>query len=68
MHCFLYCRNRRARELSILKAIECGAQTLFDITAKVYADYDTNLWLPASMNVQIHVEHLAHQEKLPKVI
>lgn len=54
--------------MSILKAIESGARTLFDITAKVYADVDTKLWLPASSNVRLHVDHLAHQEKLPKVI
>ncbi|XP_020269215.1 uncharacterized protein LOC109844548 isoform X1 [Asparagus officinalis] len=61
-----YIKNRRARELSILKAIESGARTLFDITAKSYANVDTNMWLPASLNVQIHVDHLAQREKLPK--
>ncbi|ONK66390.1 uncharacterized protein A4U43_C06F7350, partial [Asparagus officinalis] len=61
-----YLKNRRSRELSILQAIESGARTLFDITAKVYADVDTKLWLPASSNVRIHVEHLAYQEKLPQ--
>lgn len=63
-----FCRHRRDRELSILNAIENGSKTLFDIISKSYADVDIKFWLPASSNVRIHVDHLAYQEKLPKVI
>ena len=60
-------RNRRSRESVILKAIENGAKTLFDIVAYTYADVDRSLWGHAASNVRLHVEHLAEQDKLPKV-
>lgn len=62
------CRNRRSREANILAAIEGGARTLFDIVANVYSDVDRRAWIPASSNVRLHVDHLAQQDKLPKVI
>lgn len=65
-NCFIF-RNRRARESSILKSIEDGAKTLFDIVAHTYSDVDRSLWIPASSNVRLHVDHLAQQDKLPKV-
>ena len=65
VYCFF--RNRRAREASILQSIENGAQTLFDIVSRTYADVDRKLWIPASFNVRLHVEHLNYQHKLPKV-
>ncbi|GAV65866.1 Lactamase_B domain-containing protein [Cephalotus follicularis] len=61
-----YLKNRRSREASILKAIENGAETLFDIVAYVYSNVDRSFWIPASSNVRLHVEHLAQQDKLPK--
>ncbi|WOL09455.1 hypothetical protein Cni_G18208 [Canna indica] len=61
-----YLKHRRDRELSILKAIENGAETLYDIVSKSYIGLNTKLWLPASSNVRIHVDHLAYQGKLPK--
>uniref|UniRef100_A0A5B6Z552 Metallo-beta-lactamase domain-containing protein n=1 Tax=Davidia involucrata TaxID=16924 RepID=A0A5B6Z552_DAVIN len=61
-----YLKNRRSRESSILKAIENGAKTLFDIVAYTYSDVDRSLWIPASSNVRLHVDHLAQQDKLPK--
>nr|XP_010926009.1 uncharacterized protein LOC105048409 isoform X3 [Elaeis guineensis] len=61
-----YLKHRRDRELSILRAIESGAETLFDIIAKSYPGLDIKLWLLASSNVRLHVDHLAHQQKLPK--
>ncbi|KAK3189295.1 hypothetical protein Dsin_028856 [Dipteronia sinensis] len=61
-----YLKNRRSREASILKAIENGAQTLFDIVANVYAEVDLCFWIPASSNVRLHVDHLAEQKKLPE--
>ncbi|OIW12922.1 hypothetical protein TanjilG_15842 [Lupinus angustifolius] len=61
-----YLKNRRSREANILKAIEGGAKTLFDIVAYVYADVDRSAWIPASSNVRLHVAHLAQQHKLPK--
>lgn len=61
-------RNRISRENSILKAIENGAHTLFDIVANVYSDVDRRFWIPAASNVRLHVDHLTQQNKLPKVI
>ncbi|XP_006643687.1 uncharacterized protein LOC102718960 isoform X1 [Oryza brachyantha] len=61
-----YLRHRRAREASILQSIENGARTLFDIVSKTYADVDRKLWIPASFNVRLHVDHLNSQHKLPK--
>jgi len=60
-------RNRRDRESSILKAIEEGRTTLFDIVATVYMNVDRGLWFAAASNVKLHVEHLAQQNRLPKV-
>ncbi|XP_042499783.1 uncharacterized protein LOC122077959 isoform X2 [Macadamia integrifolia] len=60
-----YLKNRRNRESSILKTIESGAETLFDIVAKTYADVDPSVWFAASSNVRLHVDHLAVQDKLP---
>lgn len=50
-----------------MKVIEDGAETLSDIIAKSYGDIDIKLWIPASSNVRLHVDHLAYQQKLPKV-
>ncbi|KAI5004398.1 hypothetical protein ZWY2020_031641 [Hordeum vulgare] len=61
-----YLKNRKAREASILQSIENGAQTLFDIVSKTYCDVDRKLWVPASFNVRLHVDHLNSQDKLPK--
>ncbi|GMH27491.1 hypothetical protein Nepgr_029334 [Nepenthes gracilis] len=61
-----YLKNRRNRESAILKAIENGANTLFDLVAMVYSDVDRSSWWAASMNVKLHVEHLALQDKLPE--
>ncbi|KAL3631347.1 hypothetical protein CASFOL_024331 [Castilleja foliolosa] len=61
-----YLKNRRNRESTILKAIEDGAKTLFDIVARTYADVDRSLWIHAASNVRLHVDHLAEQNKLPK--
>ena len=61
-------RHRRAREQSVLDALEGGAQTIFEILEKSYADVDSKFWLAASSNVRLHVDHLAHQGKLPQVI
>lgn len=65
---YTFLRNRRHREDLILRAIENGAQTLFDITSKAYADVDKKLWIPAASNVKLHVEHLLGLNKLPKVM
>ncbi|KAK9705199.1 hypothetical protein RND81_07G040300 [Saponaria officinalis] len=61
-----YLKNRRDRESSVLKAIENGGTTLFDIVSTVYEKVDRRLWIPASFNVRLHVEHLAQQHKLPE--
>ncbi|GAB2228563.1 hypothetical protein Droror1_Dr00022683 [Drosera rotundifolia] len=61
-----YLKNRRNREASVLRAIENGARTLYDIVATIYADVDRSVWIFASSNVKLHVEHLALQNKLPK--
>eukprot|EP00257_Ricinus_communis_P020355 XP_015579564.1 uncharacterized protein LOC8260391 isoform X2 [Ricinus communis] len=62
-----YLKNRKSREKDILKAIENGAKTLIDIVASVYSEVDPGLWIPAASNVQLHVDHLAQQNKLPKL-
>ncbi|CAI9096154.1 OLC1v1032237C1 [Oldenlandia corymbosa var. corymbosa] len=61
-----YLKNRRARESTILKAIEGGAKTLFDIVSFTYAEVDRSLWFHAASNVKLHVDHLVQQDKLPK--
>ena len=61
-------RNRRNRESTILKSIEDGAKTLFDIVSYTYAEVDRSFWIPAASNVKLHVDHLAEQDKLPKVL
>ncbi|XP_031387456.1 uncharacterized protein LOC116200731 isoform X2 [Punica granatum] len=61
-----YLRNRRSREGTILKAIEGGAESLFDIVSSVYAGVDRSYWYLASWNVRVHVDHLAQLNKLPK--
>ncbi|CAN6451566.1 unnamed protein product [Victoria cruziana] len=61
-----YLKNRRDREYGILKAVEGGAETLYDIVLKCYADVDPTLWVHASSNIRLHIDHLAHQGKLPK--
>lgn len=66
-HFHFVCRNRRSREEAILRAIEEGAKTLYDIVANVYSGVDRSLWVLASWNVRVHVEHLAQLDKLPKV-
>lgn len=66
LYIFAY-RNRRNRELTILKAMENGAKTLFDVVAYTYRDVNPSLWIHASSNVRLHVDHLAQQDKLPKV-
>ncbi|OEL20730.1 hypothetical protein BAE44_0018251 [Dichanthelium oligosanthes] len=61
-----YLRNRRSREAAIRQSIENGARTLFEIVSKTYSDVDRKLWIPASFNVRLHVDHLNSQHKLPK--
>lgn len=61
-----YLKNRRRRESTILKAIEDGAKTLFDIVSSTYPDVDSSLWVFAASNVRLHVDYLVQQDKLPK--
>lgn len=61
-----YLKNRRDRESSVLKAIENGGTTLFDLVSTIYNDVDRSLWFVAASNVRLHVEHLAQQQKLPE--
>ncbi|KAE8716493.1 Metallo-hydrolase/oxidoreductase superfamily protein isoform 3 [Hibiscus syriacus] len=61
-----YLKNRRSREASILKAIENGAETLFDIVANVYSGVDHSFWIAAASNVKLRVDHLDQQKKLPE--
>ncbi|KAJ8445605.1 hypothetical protein Cgig2_018546 [Carnegiea gigantea] len=63
-----YLKNRRDRESSVLNAIEEGKTTLFDIVATVYKNVDRGLWFAAASNVRLHVEHLAQQNRLPKIL
>ncbi|XP_010681646.1 uncharacterized protein LOC104896578 isoform X2 [Beta vulgaris subsp. vulgaris] len=61
-----YLKNRRDRESSILKAIENGGTTLFDLVSAIYKEVDRGLWFVAASNVRLHVEHLAEMHKLPE--
>ncbi|CAA0241548.1 unnamed protein product [Arabidopsis thaliana] len=61
-----YLKNRRSREKSILKATVDGAQTLYDIVAKVYSSVDRKFWWAASSNVRLHIEKLAVENRLPE--
>ncbi|KAJ3694432.1 hypothetical protein LUZ60_009912 [Juncus effusus] len=61
-----YLKHRREREAMILNSIINGAKTLFDIIKDVYSNVDIKLWIPASSNVRLHVDHLNDQNKLPK--
>lgn len=61
-----YLKNRRDRESSILKAIENGGTTLFDLVSAIYKEVDCGLWFVAASNVRLHVEHLAEMHKLPE--
>lgn len=38
-------RNRRSREANIVKVIEGGAKSLFDIIAYAYSDVDHRVWI-----------------------
>lgn len=51
----------------ILKAIEEGLETLFNIVAYTYSDVECNHWVIIASNVRLHVEHLDHRKKVPKV-
>ncbi|KAJ4752690.1 Hydroxyacylglutathione hydrolase [Rhynchospora pubera] len=61
-----YLKHRRDREARILKSIENGASSMFDIVSDVYSDVDKKLWIAASSNVRLHVDFLNYQNKLPK--
>ncbi|XWS34986.1 hypothetical protein CRYUN_Cryun21dG0085200 [Craigia yunnanensis] len=61
-----YLKNRRSREAGILKAIENGAETLFDVVANVYSGVDCSFWIAVASNVRLHADHHAQQKKLPK--
>lgn len=61
-----YLKNRRRRESDILRAIENGGKTLYDLVSSVYSEVDRKVWYYAGSNVRLHVEHLAQQEKLPE--
>ncbi|XP_021842418.2 uncharacterized protein [Spinacia oleracea] len=63
-----YLKNRRDRESSILKTIENGGTTLFDLVSTIYKEVDRGLWFVAASNVKLHVEHLAQQHKLPEAM
>lgn len=60
-------RHRESREAKVLKAIESGAETGFEIVSRVYSDTDPSLWPAALSNVKLHVEHLAYLRKIPVV-
>jgi len=60
-----YIKHRKEREAKVLKAIESGAETLYEVLSKAYIDVLPFMWMGASSNVRLHVEHLAYQKKLP---
>ncbi|GLJ09982.1 hypothetical protein SUGI_0119590 [Cryptomeria japonica] len=60
-----YVKHRKQREAKVLKAVEDGASTLYEIVSKAYTDVNHTMWIAAASNVKLHVEHLAYQQKLP---
>lgn len=60
-----YVKHRKQREAKVLKAVEDGARTLYEVVSKAYADVNYTMWIAAASNVKLHVEHLAYQKKLP---
>jgi hypothetical protein len=60
-----YIKHRKERETKVLKAIESGATTLYEVVSKAYTDVLPVMWVGAASNVRLHVEHLAYQQKLP---
>ena len=51
----------------IMKAIEAGSKTLFNIVVYTYVDVERNHWVIIASNVRLHVENLDHRKKVPKV-
>ncbi|KAJ7553494.1 hypothetical protein O6H91_06G100300 [Diphasiastrum complanatum] len=60
-----YIRHREARELKILKAIENGARTAYEIVSEAYKETPATAWPAALHNVKLHVEHLNQSNSLP---
>ncbi|KAK9705195.1 hypothetical protein RND81_07G040100 [Saponaria officinalis] len=58
-------KNRRYRGASVLKAIENGGTTLFDIVSTLQKSNGRPKWIPPS-DVRLHVEYLAQQHRLPE--
>eukprot|EP00250_Pteridium_aquilinum_P000135 c10153_g1_i1 orf=645-2117(-) len=63
-----YIRHREAREAKILRCINEGAHTAFEVVSQVYADTPPALWMAALSNVRLHVDHLNELQQLPQVI
>lgn len=61
-----YIKHRKERETKVLKAIESGATTLYEVVSNAYTDVLPVMWVGAASNVRLHVEHLAYQQKLPE--
>ncbi|KAL3695802.1 hypothetical protein R1sor_009878 [Riccia sorocarpa] len=61
-----YIKHREQRELKILKAIQNGARTAYQIVSTAYADTPVTLWFAALENVTLHVEHLDANDNLPE--
>lgn len=61
-----YIRHREAREVEILRCINQGARTAFEIVSQAYADSPPFVWMAALSNVKLHVDHLNQLQLLPQ--
>jgi len=60
-----YLNHRIEREDAILDAIKNGAENLDQIVAKVYTDVPNQMWEYAKRNIQLHLDKLADEDRLP---
>ncbi|CAM5999517.1 unnamed protein product [Sphagnum balticum] len=60
-----YIKHWEEREAKVLKAIEEGAKTAYEVVAQAYNDTPGAFWPAALMNVKLHIEHLDYIHKLP---
>eukprot|EP00850_Spirogloea_muscicola_P013793 SM000095S25007 [mRNA] locus=s95:491904:498702:+ [translate_table: standard] len=61
-----YLRDRVQREEKILRAIEEGASTAYQVVSAAYSDTPPDLWPYALSNVMLHVRRLSEAQSLPQ--
>eukprot|EP00850_Spirogloea_muscicola_P023787 SM000388S14667 [mRNA] locus=s388:16679:28084:+ [translate_table: standard] len=60
-----YLWHREQREEKILRAIEEGASTAYQVVSAAYSDTPPDLWPYALSNAMLHVRRLSEAQKLP---